>query len=231
MSDEVRVSSKTKERLMALKLGLSFVSFFLTVAQAQANVLKLTAGSKKIENVAIAQTAVLSLNKQDISLDLIGAGLRSKRVLIANVKVYVAQLFSSDAAQFVRTEKGALDSLRDCRTTVMSLTFLRNVDAPTVQQSFKEALTKNSINLTEPAMAAFLQAVVNGGDAVSGKTLVFAFQKNADGSETATYEDSNGHLTSVPGPAGTSRKLLAMWLGEPSDSGLASLKNDLVKGL
>ena len=139
--------------------------------------------------MAIAQTAVLSLNKQDIPLALIGAGLRAKRILIANVKVYVAQLFSSDAAQFVRTEKGALDSLRDSRTTVMSLTFLRNVDAPTVQQSFKEALTKNAVNLTEPAMAAFLQAVVQGGDAVSGKTLVFAFQKNADGSETATYED------------------------------------------
>lgn len=212
---------------------MKFVSAILISAlafSAQAGILSQVSSGKKIETVETAKSATLSVNKQDISLEIVGAGLRSKKVVIANVKVYVAQLLSSDASKFVNNEAGALKSLDDSRTTAITLTFLRTVDAPTVQQSFKDALKANNVDMNEKAVADFLAAVNQSGDALEKKTLTIATQKNADGSETLYYEGTNGKLSQIEGSKGLTSKIMSIWLGNPADSGVAALKADIVRG-
>lgn len=198
---------------------------------ATAGILTTTPGSKTIESVQIASEGTVNVEGQKLPVSIIGAGLRAKKVALFNVKVYIAELLSSDASKFVRTDAGALTSLDESRTLAIRLNFLRGVDAPTVQTSFSEALKVNGINMTQPAIAQFLKAVADGGDAVSGKALTIATQKNADRTEVVYYEDSNGKVTKITGPEGFSRQIMAIWLGAPSDVGVANLKQQIIKGL
>lgn len=210
----------------------------LMASSAFAALLTTTPGDKVIEGIKVAKTGQVNIPgadssqpTQQIPVDLIGAGLRSKKVVIVNVKVYVAELMSSDASKFVRTDADALKSLDDSRTVAIRLTFLRGVDASTVQTSFKEALQANKINVADAAISQFLKAVDAGGDAANGKPLTIVTQKNADKTETVYYEDTNGKVTKVDGNEGFSKQLMAIWLGTPSDNGVANLKAQLIKGL
>jgi hypothetical protein len=199
---------------------------------ASAALLTTTADSgKKIENVSIASEAVINLENQQIPVSIIGAGLRSKKVALVNVKVYVAELMSSDSSLFVRNEADALASLDHSRTIGYRLNFVRDVDAETVQKSFKEALEVNQVDVTEPAVAQFLAAVKAGGNAVSGKSLTVVARKNADHSETLVWEDSNGVMTKVNGPAGFAKKIFVICLGKGADKGIDALRKSLVQGL
>lgn len=206
--------------VLAMSFGLS----------AGASIFAGSGSGKTIEGVVVPATGTVAIQGQEYPVDLIGAGLRTKTVLIAKVKVYVAALYSSDAGQFVRTENQALSSLKSSRTTVMVLTFLRTVDGPTVQQSFKDALNANQVSVTEPTLQAFLAAVSNGGDAEVGKKMVIALTKNANGSETLSYETSKGQVTTLTGGNGLTTQLMSIWLGQPADPGLSSLKSALIGG-
>lgn len=203
----------------------------LMASSTFAAVLTTTPGDKVIEGIKIAQTGQVNIENQQLPVSLIGAGLRAKHVVIANVKVYVAELLSSDASKFVRTDADALKSLDDSRTIALRMTFLRGVDAATVQTSFKEALDANKVNTADAAMSQFLTAVAKGGDAVNGKTLTIVMQKNADKTESVYYEDSNAKVTKVDGRQGFSSEIMSIWLGTPADSGVANLKVQLIKGL
>ena len=100
-----------------------------------------------------------SIDGKDFDLTTVGSGLRSKKVLLANVKVYVAQLLVSSPNSFVRKDREALKSLEDSQTVAMQLSFLRTVEAEKVKISFKEGLPmsineiefKNPIELIEEA--------------------------------------------------------------------------------
>jgi hypothetical protein len=215
---------------------LIFAALFsttLAASSAFAALLTTTAGDKSIEGIKIAQEGQVNIDGQQLPVSLVGAGLRAKKVVIVNVKVYVAELLSSDASKFVRDDKNdaALNSLDNSRTTALRMTFLRGVDAATVQTSFKEALQANSVNVTDASVAQFLKAVEKGGDAVNGKALTIVTQQNADKTESVYYEDSNGQVTKINGNQGFARQLMSIWLGKSADSGVAALKAQLIKGL
>lgn len=211
---------------------LALVATTLVATSSMAGLVSPTkASGKSVEGVKIAQEANINIENQSIPVSIIGAGLRTKKVLIAKVKVYVAELLSSDASKFVRKSSEALKSLEESRTITLRMTFLRNVEAEKVQTSFKEALAANNVNTNDAAVSQFLKAVANGGDAVEGKTLTVVTNKNADGSEKVYYEDTNGKVTVVSGNAGLSKNLMSIWLGTPSDSGVADLKSSIIEGL
>ena len=98
-----------------------------------AAVLVTEAGDKKIETVTLAKSGIASIEGQSIPLGTLGAGLRNKKVLFVNVKVYVAELFASEQSKFIRTEAEALKSLDSSRTIAVRLNFLRSVAADKVQ--------------------------------------------------------------------------------------------------
>ncbi|MFA6236339.1 MAG: chalcone isomerase family protein [Bacteriovorax sp.] len=215
-----------------MKFSALLLSFAFLTQVANAGVLTLENGSKKIEGVSVATSAALTMPGTTTleKLDFIGAGLRTKKVLVANVKVYVAQVFLDNAGKFVRSEAGAVKSLSDMKAGAVSLTFLRNVDAPTVQISFRDALEANDIDVNDKGVAAFLSAVKEGADAKEGKAMNISLKRADDGKVTVVYENTSGVEKTITGGETLFKGILAIWLGEPADSGLETLRAAILKG-
>lgn len=186
-------------------------------------------GSVKIESVMVAKSATAHIGGKDVALSLLGAGLRAKKVIFVDVKVYVAELFAAETSGFARSSEGALASLDGAKTVALRLHFLRDVEADKIQTSFREALTVNKVDLNSAPMKAFLKSVTDSGAATKGATLTLVLQKNADGSESVSYEDASGKVTETAGGTGFAKSLLSIWLGTPSDSGVEKLKSELLK--
>lgn len=214
-----------------MKLSSIVFSFALFAQVASAGVLTLEQGNKTIEGVNVAKSATLALPgaTEATKLDFIGAGLRAKKVLVANVKVYVAQIFADNAGKFVRTEDGAMASMKDMKAAAVNLTFLRSVDAPTVQVSFRDAFDANDVDLNNKGIAAFLAAVKESADAKDGKSMSMSMKKD-NGVVTLVFEGTNGVEKTVTGDEKLFDAILSIWLGEPADSGLETLKTKLIKG-
>ncbi|MGZ3794311.1 MAG: chalcone isomerase family protein [Bdellovibrio sp.] len=208
---------------MALVLGLVLMN-----SLAFGNVLTLEGEDKTIENVKIAKSGVIENNGQKLAVNLVGAGLRSKKVLIANVKVYVAQLLASDPTKFIRTESEALHSLENMQGVAIQMHFLRTVDAEKVQVSFQDALIANQADLKSPSIKAFLNAVAKGGDAIEGKNLTIVALKNSDGTESVIYENSVGQVQKITGPVGLNTQVLSIWMGKAADAGVQDLKTQIL---
>lgn len=207
---------------------LTFVAVALSLSVAQAGILQLEKGTRSVEGINISKSAQVTLNGKTDTLGTVGAGLRWKKVLLAKVKVYVAQVMVSSPDRFVKKDHDALKSLDDSETVAIQLTFLRTVDAATVQSSFHEALSVNNVDMNNEAIKNFLTAVSQGGDATSGNNLTVVIQKHSDGSESLVYEDSTGKQSKVDGAKGLTQKIMSMWLGTPADAGVASLKSDIL---
>ena len=80
------------------KSFVTMIAVAMLSTSAFAGILKTTAGDKAIEGVQIAKEGTVSIGGQDLPVSIIGAGLRKKKVAIMQVKVYVAELLSSDAS-------------------------------------------------------------------------------------------------------------------------------------
>ncbi len=204
------------------------LAFFSQIASA--GTLSLEKGNRSIEGVNIAKSATLNMSGSSEKLDYIGSGLRLKKVLIANVKVYVAQLFLDNAGKFVRTSSGAVKSLSDMKAGAIHLTFLRSVDASTVQVSFRDAFDANNVDLNNKGIAAFLAAVKEGADAQNGKSMNISLQKDDKGVVTVVYENTSGVEKTIKGDNTLFNGIMSIWIGEPADTGLSNLKSAILKG-
>lgn len=204
---------------------ITCLSFLLTFT-AQAALLEPSTSDKTLEGVKLAEKADVLVGKKKQGLTMVGAGLRYKKVVFVKAKVYVGQLFVSNPAKFERTEAGALDSLSHSNTIAMQMTFLRDVDAKTVQEAFSGALKENEVKETG-AVAKFLDAVKAGGGAKDGKALVVMGVRSPAG-ETVTYEDADGKVVTINGGAGFIRDVFSLWLGKPADSGVENLKKEIL---
>jgi hypothetical protein len=212
-------------RLKVLALSTA-IAVYGTVSSAELLKLQPNSANTKIESVPLAASATTD---KGAKLSFVGAGLRAKKVVFVNVKVYVAQLFAADAAKLKKSDAEILGSLDSAAPVALQMNFLREVEASKVQSSFKEALEANKVDMNKPEIKKFLDAVQTGGKAKEGKTLTLLAVKNPDATETVTYEDANGKATAVSGAAGFTRDVLSIWLGKPSDDGVARLKSDLLK--
>lgn len=192
---------------------------------SQAGLLTLTAGNKQIEGVTLNKLA--NVTGSDVNMTLVGAGLRAKTVLFVPAKVYVAELFTSDAAKYAR-DNNALKSLESSNVTAIRLTFLRGVDAATVASSYREALVANSVNLKDPSIVQFLSNVEKGGDASNGKSFVMLLILTKEGGTKLYYEDTKDQVSVVDGPRSLQQNILSIWLGQSADSGLEKLKKSLL---
>lgn len=212
---EFTLKMNSKMKLFAL-VG-TMITLLTSGAYAQS-------GTNQLEGVTLSTNG---LTKDGQKLQYVGAGLRNKKVVMVNVRVYVGEFFVSDTAKFKKSD--ALKTVADASPALIQLHFLRDVDAEKVQSSFKEALEANKIDLKKPEIQKFLDAVKTGGEAKSGKMLSIYGAKKGDGSEVITYEDSNSKAITVSGGAGFIQEIFAIWLGTPADSGVAKLKEDILK--
>jgi len=212
---------KTAFITLASILALSF--------SANAALLKLEPGSKTNNGVTISKAGQASIDGKDYDLTTVGSGLRSKKVLLANVKVYVAQLLVSSPNSFVRKDVDALKSLEDSQTVAIQLVFLRSVEAEKVKVAFRDAFDANKVDINDAAIKQLLAAVETGGDATANGTLTFVANKHSDGTETLIYEDVTGKQVVIKGEKGLTHDVFSMWLGNPADDGIANLKKALLQ--
>jgi hypothetical protein len=210
-----------KTSSLVLSLLLSFNAF--------AGVLTVETGSKVIEGVKLFSTATVKSETSEVKLDFLGAGLRTKKVLV-DMNVYVVQVLSDNATKFVRTEAGALDSVASMNTVAFTLTFLRDVDAKKVMESFDEAFNANEVDQDVKGVKEFLAAVRAGGAAENTKTMTILLQKKSNGTVAITYEGTNGVAKTVIGAAESLKIISSIWLGESADSGLLIAKKSIIKG-
>lgn len=178
----------------------------------------------QLEGVTLSTTG---LTKDGQKLQYVGAGLRNKKVILVNVRVYVGEFFIADTTKFQKTNP--LKTVSESSPALIQLHFLRDVDAEKVQTSFKDALEANKVDLKKPEIQKFLDAVKTGGEAKSGKMLSIMGANKSDGSETIIYEDSSSKATTVSGGAGFIQDIFSIWLGTPSDDGVAKLKSEILK--
>lgn len=203
------------------------IATLLFAFSANASTLTTEGTGNLVEKIQLPATAQVAT--PEISLKSVGAGLRDKKVVLVNVKVYVGQLFVSNLETFKKTDNEALNSLNDQKAAAIQLHFLRDVDSENVRNSFKDALKNNSVNLEDASVKAFLNAVVAGGEAQKGKVMTVLTYKNDDGTETVVFENTAGKSTEVKGPAGLMKNIFSIWLGKPSDDGVKKLKSAILK--
>ncbi|WP_373999573.1 chalcone isomerase family protein [Bdellovibrio bacteriovorus] len=212
-----------------MKLLCASLFAILLSVNASAALLTPANGGEKLEKVTLAPSATTQVDGETVTLTSVGAGLRAKKVVFVNVKVYVGQLYVASLETFKKSENEALSSLKNQKAVAVQLHFLRDVDAENVQKSFKEALAANKINTQEAPVQQFLDTVAKGGEAKEGKALSIVGAHLKDGSEAIIYETTGGNVTEIKGPAGFIEKIFSIWLGESSDEGVAQLKRSMLK--
>ncbi|MBN8537229.1 MAG: chalcone isomerase family protein [Deltaproteobacteria bacterium] len=213
---------------MSLKiLGMTFISLMLTVSSSNAELLTKEFSGKEMYGVKLSKSASAKVDQLNVDLVQVGAGLRTKKVLVANIKVYTAELFVSEPLAVVKSDADILETVSKVRAAAVQLTFLRSVEAEKVQVSFREALVANEVDINSPEINQLFSFLAAGGEAKEKKTMTFLTIKNADGTETLSFEDTNGSVGMVKGN-NLSKSIFSMWLGIPADDGLIKLKAELL---
>lgn len=212
-----------------MKLIITALFTLLLSVNSGAALLTSEGAGEKIEKISLATSGTATVEGETVKLTSAGAGLRTKKVLFVNVKVYVGQLYLASPETFKKTETEALTSLKDQKAVAVQLHFLRDVDADNVQKSFKEALKVNKVDLEDASVKQFLDSVSKGGEAKEGKALTILGFKMKDGNEAVFYETTSGNLSEIKGPAGFIEKIFSIWLGKPADDGVGNLKKAFLK--
>lgn len=211
--------------------NILFMSVFAFAVFSQAALLNYENGVKSMNGVNLKKSAkILDRNGQptDLKMDLLGAGLRQKTILVATTKVYVAQLFSDNKAAFNRDANLALTSLiQSSNRIALRIDMLRTVSSSSLVDSFKEALAANNISLDSDLNNA-LNLMEKAADGVAGKSITLLMAKD-NNKTNLYYEDTNGDVKSMMGSADMMLKIMSIWLGQPADDGLAELKTQLLK--
>lgn len=196
---------------------MMFTSLFLNLVVSAALVTG-APGDKKVD---------YSHEQDKGSVELIGKGLRKKKVAFIGVKVYDAFVYAADPAAFKRDD-GALDSLDAQKAVAIRLKFLRDVDAPRIVASYKESLVANKVDLDSPPIKEALAKIEAGGEVKEGQTMSLLGLKKADG-EILIYENGKGDLAVIKGGAGFLKQIYSIWFGHMAESTMEDLKKDLLK--
>lgn len=195
---------------------------------AQASLLSFEPGNLQIEGVVLNKTATINKadgTPSDMKMDLLGAGLRTKSVLIVTAKVYVLELFA-DNKNFDRNDNAVTSINTNSKTVALKISMLRTVDAATLATSFREALQANNFAI-DAELTQLLSIIETSADGTQGKTISMLMKKDGD-KTNIYYEDTKGQLKSFVGTASVMPKILSIWLGTPADPGLAKLKKQLL---
>lgn len=106
---------------------------------------------------------------------------------------------------------------------------LRTIDAPALAVSFKEAIQANGYAI-DAEIQKLLKVVETGADGIQGKDLLLVLSKTSDAKTVLfQYQDSKNQVVSLNTDIASLSKVLSIWLGKPADSGLATLKEQLLK--
>jgi hypothetical protein len=157
--------------------------------------------AKQIEKVDYPEEIILGNQK----LALNGVGLRSKKKLGMNFKVYVAGLYlaakSSDAAAVIASPANK----------ILELSFLRSIDKETLQEAWQEGFSKNCKSDCDSAKDAFKAFNDTMIDVKENYKLKITFDK--DGATVEIKGGKDNKKAQIVGDA-IKRALLSIFIGE-----------------
>lgn len=211
-----------------MRLTSFLLGFLFCLPGAYASVITGSGHAKTVEGVPASLEAKASVDSRSYSLKLVGAGLRYKKIAFIKPNVYVGELFVDAPEKVQKTGDGVLASLEAQKAVAIRMTFLRDVDGEKVSNGFKEALEENKVNLDGASIKAFLNAVKAGGEAKDKKTIIVLTEKLGGGKEAVTYENAAGKAITIQGGPGLVHDILSIWFGRINDSGLESLKKEIL---
>lgn len=164
---------------------------------------------------------LMGVEKAPVPLKLSGGGIREKTVIIASVNVYMLLSYTDLKSLDLQDP---LKSLGGSRHRLLRMTFLRDVDAGKIRDSFADALKENDVSLEEPGIKALLSAlqfdVKKGGSVeIVGSRPVGAPEKLSLVFPGKTIEAEGKTVVS---------DFWKIWFGKPADGGLKDLKARLL---
>src|SRR5438270_655728 len=122
-----------------MKNILGILSAVLISTSAMAGVLETVNSGETMSGVNLAAKATATTAEGVFGLVPVGHGIRVKKIIVVNAKIYVAQLFVDNPAAYIRIAKDAkvgddlssLKSLEKMKAVALKLDFIRDVDAAT----------------------------------------------------------------------------------------------------
>ena len=229
---------------MRLNRPLFFVSAFTLVSlavgsspigSASAALLTLTKSAQKLDEVSLATAATATIDGAAVPLEFVSAGIRKKKVVVFNAKVYVAQLFVDSKSKFLKLPAGAdvakdqtsLNAIGTLSKVALRLEFLRELSAEKIVNSFDEALKANNLSpQSDPGLGKILDAVKRNGNVSSGDAISIVGINGTD-KDRLLIENDRGVSATIEGDAKLVDHFFSIWFGVPADGGLRELKEDL----
>ncbi len=209
------------------------IGLFLFSQTLLASLLTVVPGDTEINGVTVNKSASLDVEGKAVQLASAGAGLRKKT--IAQVKVYVGQLYVSNLDRFRDPNLTPLNSLDfNDMTVALQMTMVHKGTTDQLSEGFVDGFKSNKIDPTATPYSTLVSSVreagpINVDDGT--QTLTLVGRRLVDGSEEIVYENSEtGKTMSVKGTKGFIKNVYSIWLGEPADNGLVNLKKAFVGG-
>lgn len=153
---------------------------------------------------------------------LTGAGVRTKKVVLLKVDVYVAASYLDQKGGI--SKQNPMQTISQSRGKAMVLTFLRDIDKEKIRETFTEALLNNDVDIQLPEVKKFLTGVQF--DIKEKDQWVFLGYRMPEGSEMLLLETPKGKIEGKGKNLAT--QFWKMWFQKPIDNGVESLKEKLL---
>ena len=158
------------------------------------------------------------------TLRLAGAGIRTKKIALFRLNVYLAEWFVNETKPW----KKSIDHLDEISPVAMRMTFLRDVETEKMESAFRDAFKVNKIQTDDPTIKKFLSLVLEEGQIKKGSSMTLSGVVQSDKSEKLIYESGSGKISEIIGPAGFLKQIFSIWFGEVSEDTLLELKKLLI---
>jgi hypothetical protein len=210
-------------------LNILFLSVLLPLS-AHSALLETKPGDRVIEEVKLAKEATLKLpSGKSIELKPYVTGLRRKKVALFWAKVYVGQVFAADRPPAPKTIDEAYETLSKQSAVAVTLSFVRHVTADKMISAFEDAFAANGIDVkADASVKPLFEMLKKGGEMNDKQTMTVAIARGPEASETLLFDNGKGEVQSAAVEKGAGAKILKLWLGKASDSGVERLQKQFL---
>lgn len=172
---------------------------------------------KKVEGLALTESVLIN-ELDNTQLQSVASGIR-KKYIVVGINVYLGELLLP--ASITWDKKPA--TVESAPQVGILMSFLREVPAKNISESFSEALKENSIDTKAPEVSKFLDAIKKIGDIQKKESILLARTQAKDGDKLLILVP-NRFEEVISGPSGWTQNVLKIWTGKTSDKGLKELQ-------
>jgi hypothetical protein len=155
-------------------------------------------------------------------LFLTGAGVRTKKVVLVKVDVYVGANYLDNGKGI--SAENPMAAIAGSKLKVMLMTFLRDIDNEKIRDSFSDALKGNGIDIEKVPYKNFLGSM--RFDIKEKDRWAFIGMPDAKGAQRVILETPRGQIEGSG--AEFADDIWKMWFQKPMDGGLEDLKEKLL---